>query len=90
MVVWLFLKLPWVCLRFVIVVIPDHTHLLIGLHGVTWKALCSGMNILPIIWLSTTVAVTTFKHSKICKLTLVCIDISGVKMILLAPISVSI
>ena len=28
MVVWFFLALPWVCLRFVIVVFPDHTHLL--------------------------------------------------------------
>ena len=27
-VVWLFLAVPWVCLRFVIVVFPDHTHLL--------------------------------------------------------------
>ena len=27
-VVWLFLEVPWVCLRFVIVVFPDHTHLL--------------------------------------------------------------
>ena len=26
MVVWLFLSVPWVCLRFVIVVFPDHTH----------------------------------------------------------------
>ena len=26
--VWLFLAVPWVCLRFVIVVFPDHTHLL--------------------------------------------------------------
>ena len=26
MVVWLFLAVPWVCLRFVIVVVPDHTH----------------------------------------------------------------
>ena len=25
-VVWLFLALPWVCLQFVIVVFPDHTH----------------------------------------------------------------
>ena len=25
-VVWLFLVVPWVCLRFVIVVFPDHTH----------------------------------------------------------------
>ena len=25
---WLFLAVPWVCLRFVIVVFPDRTHLL--------------------------------------------------------------
>ena len=25
-VVWLFLVVPWVCLQFVIVVCPDHTH----------------------------------------------------------------
>ena len=28
-VVWLFLTMPWVCLQYVIVVFPDHTHLLI-------------------------------------------------------------
>ena len=28
MVVWFFLAVPWVCLRFVIVEFPDHTHLL--------------------------------------------------------------
>ena len=27
-VVWLFLAVPWVCLQFVIVFFPDHTHLL--------------------------------------------------------------
>ena len=27
-VLWLFLAVPWVCVRFVIVVFPDHTHLL--------------------------------------------------------------
>ena len=27
-VVWLFLVVPWVCLQFMIVVFPDHTHLL--------------------------------------------------------------
>ena len=27
MIVWLFLAAPWVCLRFVIVVFPDHTRL---------------------------------------------------------------
>ena len=29
MVVWIFLTVPWVCLGFVIVVFPDHTHLLV-------------------------------------------------------------
>ena len=28
MVRWLFLAVPWGCLRFVIVVFPDHTHFL--------------------------------------------------------------
>ena len=28
MVEWLFLAVPWGCLRFVAVVFPDHTHLL--------------------------------------------------------------
>ena len=27
-VVWFFFAVPWVCLQFVIVVYPDHTHLL--------------------------------------------------------------
>ena len=27
-VVWLFIAVPWVCLQFVIVAFPDHTHLL--------------------------------------------------------------
>ena len=31
-VVWLFLAVPWVCLQFVIVVFPDHTHLLFFSH----------------------------------------------------------
>ena len=32
-VVWLFLTMPRVCLQFVIVVFPDHTHLLFMLEG---------------------------------------------------------
>ena len=28
MVAWLFLAVPWGCLQFVIVIFPDHTHLL--------------------------------------------------------------
>ena len=31
-VMWLFLAVPWVCLQFVIVVFPDHTHLLLFLE----------------------------------------------------------
>ena len=31
MVEWLFLAVPWDCLWFVIVVFPDHTHLLAGI-----------------------------------------------------------
>ena len=27
-VVWLFLTVPWACLQFVIMIVPDHTHLL--------------------------------------------------------------
>ena len=30
--VWLFFTMPWVCLQFVIVVFPDHTHLLFLLY----------------------------------------------------------
>ena len=33
MVEWLFLAVPWGCLRFVIVVFPDHTHLLFSMLG---------------------------------------------------------
>ena len=32
MVEWLFLAVPWGCLRFVIVVFPDHTHLLVFIY----------------------------------------------------------
>ena len=39
-VVWLFLAVPWVCLRFVIVVLPDHTHFFVtfvcGILGQVW------------------------------------------------------
>ena len=39
-VVWLFFAVPWVCLRFVILVFPDHTHsLFIGLVALA-KLVC--------------------------------------------------
>ena len=36
MVGWLFLAVPWGCLWFVIVVFPDHTHLLFFLAVLTY------------------------------------------------------
>ena len=40
MVEWLFLTVPWGCLRFVIVVFPDHTHLLFMVYCLNkWKPL---------------------------------------------------
>ena len=33
-VVWLFLAVPWVCIQFVIVVFPDHTHYFRFRHSV--------------------------------------------------------
>ena len=37
MVEWLFLTVPWGCLQFVIVVFPDHTHLLFFLANIVFK-----------------------------------------------------
>ena len=37
-VVWLFLTMPRLCLHFVIVLFPDHTHLLFLLHTKKAKA----------------------------------------------------
>ena len=36
MVEWLFLVVPWGCLQFVIVVFPDHTHLILLKNGSTF------------------------------------------------------
>ena len=40
MVEWLFLAVPWGCLQFVIVVFPDHTHLLFLLCKYISKITC--------------------------------------------------
>ena len=40
MVEWLFRTVPWGCLQFVIVVFPDHTHLLFFTHYMS-KESCS-------------------------------------------------
>ena len=37
-VVWFFLAVQWFCLKFVIVVFPDHTHLLVLNMTATMKA----------------------------------------------------
>ena len=42
-VMWLFLAVPWVCLQFVVVVFPDHTHnfwFLKSLHRVQIEQVC--------------------------------------------------
>ena len=54
MVVWLFLAVLWVCLRFVIMVFPDHTNLLFLLKipffkskAVGWSAVCDCGFLIP-------------------------------------------
>ena len=58
-VVWLFLAVPWVCLQFVIVVFPDHTHLLFrSFNKQTWD-----LNMFSIVgrfWLPLNVKCVTF------------------------------
>ena len=36
-VLWLFLTVPWVGLQYVIVIFPDHTHLLFGSRSIQKK-----------------------------------------------------
>ena len=45
-VVWLFLAVPWVSLQFVIVVFPDHTHLLFLTPGLGSRKIVSGAYLL--------------------------------------------
>ena len=42
MVKWLFLTVPWGCLRFVIVVFPGHTHLLFLVENIVMVTLSEG------------------------------------------------
>ena len=51
-VVWLFLVVPWVCLQFVIVVFPDHTHLLfltVGFLSLRYLVVCTVESLLCFI-----------------------------------------
>ena len=43
MVVWFFLAVPQVCLRFVIVIFPDHTHLLVRKVFARWTPIASAL-----------------------------------------------
>ena len=43
MVEWLFIAVPWGCLRFVIAVFPDHTHLLF-FYCIYFLVLCTCMS----------------------------------------------
>ena len=57
MVEWLFLAMPRGCLRFVIVVFPDHTHLLFllilrGCFGFCTHFIASSERDIPVIWQS--------------------------------------
>ena len=69
-VLWLFLTVPWVDLRCVIVVFPDHTHsfcildqLRCGVSGQVWYLLVSGLRYLPSSLLcSVKVQISNFMH----------------------------
>ena len=50
MVEWLFLALPWSCLRFVIVVFPDHAHLLFLKKTIQGSFLRSLVKLHPVVW----------------------------------------
>ena len=47
MVVWLFPPVPWVCLQFVIMVFPDHTHLLFLRYSSLMKS-----NVMDYTWVT--------------------------------------
>ena len=51
MVERLFLAVPWGCLRFVIVVFPDHTHLLFFYHAKIWSEHDCPIKIIPLTFL---------------------------------------
>ena len=55
MVVWLFLAVPWVCLRFVIVVFPDLPHFLFtgfGLSTIPSVCLSFHVSVIPLFIIS--------------------------------------
>ena len=55
---WLFLAVPWGCLRFVIVVFPDHTHLLfLHLHSLI------SLNNMSLLCFTVLCVVSSFKSS---------------------------
>ena len=70
MVEWLFLAVPWGCLRFVIVVFPDHTHLLfLGHKSRSAKCLSTNLRFYLIYQFN-------IKECKIYLSNNVCVDLS--------------
>ena len=71
-VVWFFLMVSWVCLQFVIVVFPDHTHFLsiivisviacLGFKYIVWFGLCNFLVTVHVIFVQSST-------SMVCKLT---------------------
>ena len=71
-VVWLFLMVSWICLQFVIVVFPDHTHFLfvivisfmarLGFRDKVWFGLCNFLVTVHVIFVQSST-------SMVCKLT---------------------
>ena len=49
MIEWLFLAVPWGCLQFVIVVFPDHTHLLFLMSGLLCLCCVATVKSLPVL-----------------------------------------
>ena len=62
-VVCLFFAMPWACLQFVIVVFPDHTHLLFwkySLNSPYTKLVSCGSNKLTMVWFVINVSLSSF------------------------------
>ena len=74
-VVWLFFVVPWVCLRFVIVVFPDHTHYFSLGSYLTKLGNLDIDVILCIIWIQ-----VVCSHTCICSQTLLTAILSPVKL----------
>ena len=66
--VWLLLMVPWVCLHFVIVVFPDHTHLLfLGIKHYSYGITDMELSLFLPIYFEVKVALeTVYRSTKLC------------------------